>query len=110
MEKINLPSHDWFKGSLVVDGRTNSFTGSLRTDQNGPVTSSSSLRYKVEVKKAEDDSLYLNVLSYMQGCYPDFRELLEETTRFDFTQEGITQAEDFLNKKYKQVCLEELSN
>ena len=40
----------------------------------------------------------------------EFRKLLEETTRFDFTQEGITQAEDFLNKKYKQVCLEELSN
>ena len=110
MEKIKLPSLDWFKGSLVVDGRTNSFTGSLRTDQYGPVTSSSSLRYKVEVEKTEVSSLYLNVMSYMQGGYPEFKKTLEEVTRFDFTQDGIIQAEDFLNKKYKQVCLQELSN
>lgn len=104
MEKVKLPRYDWFMGSYELDGRTNYFTGSLRADQYSPTTSSCSLHYKITVEKQQDETLILNVVSYMTGRYPDFKNSYEETTQYEFTVEGILKAEEFLNQKYKEIC------
>ncbi len=104
MEKVKLPRHDWFMGSIEIGGKTNYFTGSLRVDQYAPAMTCGTLHYKITVKKREDETMYLNVESNMLGRHPDYKVTYEETNEFEFTPEGILLAEEFLNNKYKEVC------
>ncbi len=105
MEKVKLPRHDWFMGSIEIGGSTNTFKGSLRVEQYQAALTSGSLHYIASVENRDDEekTMYLKVVSWMIGRFPDFKKTFEETNEFEFTPEGILKADDFLNAKYKEI-------
>lgn len=108
MQEIKLPRHDWFMGSMEQGGKPNRFTGSRRVDENSPALMSGSIHFEITVDKKEDESLVLKSHSWMLGRYPDFKKTLDETVEYDFTVEGIKQAETDLAVKYKEITRRDL--
>ncbi len=106
METVKLPRHDWFMGSIEIGGNTNCFKGSLRVEQYQAALTSGSLHYQVSVENRDDEekTMYLKVVSWMIGRHPDYKKTFEEINEFIFTPEGILEAQEFLDTKYKEIC------
>lgn len=99
--KLTLPLFHWFVSKFEGKPVSNTYTGSCGTDPNRGCMAVTTFHYKVFVKDVGQESSRIICECFVRE--PKGKDLIKkkfETTDFECSPHGLTQATEWLNEKY----------